>query len=149
MGLFDSRRKVKNVVIDGPALLRFSVPFFALLIGALSVIQIISWKMSSSIGQIELSDAGANANIAFLSQLASEVTTTAMYGIAFLGLVTYVLWIYYSHAIFGPMIPLERHVGKLLEGDYSSRVNLRRSDEFKKLAAELNRLAEKLEQGKK
>lgn len=147
MGLFKNRRKVSNVVVDGPALLRFSIPFFALLIGSLAVIQVMSYRLSASIGQFEMTE--PNANVAFLAQLATDLTSTGMYGIAFLGAITYVLWIFYSHAIFGPIIPLERHVGKLIEGDYSTRIHLRRSDEFKKLAAELNRLAEKLEQGKK
>lgn len=147
MKLLKNRRKVSNVVVDGPALLRFSVPFFVLLIGALAVIQIMSWQMAKSIAQFEVSE--PNANVAFLAKLTTEITSTGMYGIAFLGVMTYVLWIFYSHAIFGPMVPLVRHVGKLLEGDYSTRITLRRADEFKKLAADLNRLAEKLEQSRK
>lgn len=142
-----NRRKVSNVVVDGPALLRFSVPFFVLLIGALVVIQAMSWKLAGSIAQFEASE--SNANIAFLAKLTTEITTLGMYGIAGLGIITYALWVFYSHAIFGPKVPLERHVGKLIEGDYSSRIHLRRADEFKKLAAELNRLAETLEQSRK
>jgi HAMP domain-containing protein len=147
MGLLKNRRKVSNIVVDGPALLRFSVPFFVLLIGALVVIQAMSRKLAGSIAQFEASE--PNANIAFLTKLTTEITTLGMYGIVFLGVATYVLWVFYSHAIFGPKVPLERHVTKLIEGDFSSRVHLRRSDEFKKLAADLNRLAEKLEQSRK
>jgi methyl-accepting chemotaxis protein len=147
MKLLKNRRKVSNVVVDGPALLRFSVPFFVLLIGALVIIQAMSWKMAGSIARFESSE--PNVNAVFLAKLTTEMTTLGMYGIVCLGFATYALWVFYSHAIFGPKVPLERHVGKLIEGDFSSRIHLRRTDEFKKLAADLNRLAEKLEQSRK
>jgi HAMP domain-containing protein len=51
-----------------------------------------------------------------------------------------------SHRIYGPMIPIRNHVSKLIDGDYSSRIHLRPSDEFKELASDLNSLAERLNQ---
>jgi signal transduction histidine kinase len=51
-----------------------------------------------------------------------------------------------SHRIYGPMIPIRNHVSKLINGDYSSRIHLRPSDEFKELASDLNALAERLNQ---
>lgn len=54
----------------------------------------------------------------------------------------------YTHRIIGPTIAIKRHVRALKEGLYSHRVSLRKHDELKDLAGELNELAEILEQYK-
>jgi len=61
-----------------------------------------------------------------------------------MGINCLVMWIMYSHRIFGPTVPIRRHIGALLSGDYQSRITLRKRDEFKDIAMDLNRLAEKL-----
>jgi signal transduction histidine kinase len=50
-----------------------------------------------------------------------------------------------SHRFYGPMVALRKHVTALAQGDYAHRTHLRKKDEFKDLAAELNQLSEKLE----
>jgi signal transduction histidine kinase len=50
-----------------------------------------------------------------------------------------------SHRIYGPVVPFLRHIESLSKGDYSSRVNLRKSDEFIEIQDALNGLAEGLE----
>lgn len=49
-----------------------------------------------------------------------------------------------SHRVYGPLIPIVRHIRKLAEGDYASRVRLRKGDELEEVAGALNELAEKL-----
>jgi signal transduction histidine kinase len=41
---------------------------------------------------------------------------------------------------------MRRHVQKLSEGDFTSRIHLRRGDEFTHLSEDLNHLAEILQQ---
>ena len=50
-----------------------------------------------------------------------------------------------SNRIYGPLIPLLRHIQNLKEGIYSSRVILRRNDELTELRDALNELAATLE----
>jgi len=53
----------------------------------------------------------------------------------------------YTHRLIGPLRPFTRHVESLADGDYSSRVNLRKGDlqMYNEYAEKLNTLAEKLE----
>ena len=61
-------------------------------------------------------------------------------------LLTIVITTVYTHRLVGPVIPLSRHIKALTEGRYAHRVNLRRNDALQELAAQLNELAETLEQ---
>lgn len=51
-----------------------------------------------------------------------------------------------SHRVYGPIVPIRAHVKRLIEGDYTSRVHTRKYDEFKELTADLNTLADRLNQ---
>jgi signal transduction histidine kinase len=51
-----------------------------------------------------------------------------------------------ANQIFGPLVPIKKFILKLKEGDYSSRILLRKDDEFTDIADELNALAQNLEQ---
>ncbi len=50
----------------------------------------------------------------------------------------------FSHRIYGPMVAIRKHLSALLSGDYDHRTQLRKNDEFKEVAEDLNRLCEKL-----
>jgi len=56
-------------------------------------------------------------------------------------LVTIAVAVVHSHQYVGPAIPLRRHLEALKNGDYSSRVQLRRGDAFEEVAQDLNELA--------
>ena len=53
-----------------------------------------------------------------------------------------------SHRLYGPIYAMRRHVEALVRGEYSHRVHLRKTDEFKDLAEVLNELSSNLEAGK-
>lgn len=53
-----------------------------------------------------------------------------------------------GHRIYGPIVALRAHVGRLIRKDYKSRVHTRGNDEFKDLASDLNALAESLDQSR-
>jgi len=50
-----------------------------------------------------------------------------------------------GHRFFGPVIPLKAQIDKMIQGDFSARVNLRKGDELHELAHKLNELAASLE----
>lgn len=54
-----------------------------------------------------------------------------------------------SHKIAGPLYRIKLFLGRMIEGDYSGRLRLRKNDELHDLAEIINRLAEKLEKEKK
>ena len=49
-----------------------------------------------------------------------------------------------SNRVAGPIYNIKRYLGKLLIGDYSSNIRLRKKDELHDLADEINRFVEKL-----
>ena len=50
-----------------------------------------------------------------------------------------------GHRFFGPLVPLNAQLDRMMAGDYSKRAGLRKGDELHELAAKINALAEKLE----
>ncbi len=50
-----------------------------------------------------------------------------------------------THRMFGPMVPVERFVDAIADGDYSQRIKIRNKDHFQDLAAALNCVAESLQ----
>jgi len=50
-----------------------------------------------------------------------------------------------THKMYGPMVNISRLVEDLKQGKYSSRIQVRQSDDFQLLVNELNELAETLE----
>jgi methyl-accepting chemotaxis protein len=62
-----------------------------------------------------------------------------------IGTISILLGIKYSNRVYGPLIPLQRHIQNLKEGHYGSRAILRRNDELTELRDSLNELAAILE----
>ena len=51
-----------------------------------------------------------------------------------------------SHKFAGPLERLEKELKRILEhGDYKTRVHLRKSDDIKPIADEINRILDRLE----
>src|SRR5665213_295356 len=139
-----SRRKIKNAIVSPNALLRLSIPFFVLIVIAITVILLIHREILQSLNTAEVIDRANPIMLANLQQIVMTVTKTGLIGIMTLGIACLGLWVVYSHRIFGPTVPIRRHIQNLIKGDYQSRIHLRAGDEFKDIAAELNELAEKL-----
>ena len=51
-----------------------------------------------------------------------------------------------THRYYGPLVSIEKFVDQVADGDYSSRVALRKKDELQRLATKLNQMADNLEQ---
>lgn len=51
-----------------------------------------------------------------------------------------------THRYYGPLVSIEKFVDQVTDGDYHSRVQLRKKDELQRLASKLNRMADSLEQ---
>ena len=50
-----------------------------------------------------------------------------------------------SHRIYGPAYAIRKHLAAIAHGDYAYRTHLRKRDEFKDIAEDLNQLSERLE----
>ena len=52
-----------------------------------------------------------------------------------------------THRYHGPMVPIHRHIKRLIEGNYEEKVYLRKNDQFKEVADDLNVLTDRLKAG--
>jgi len=55
------------------------------------------------------------------------------------------LTIIYTHRLAGPMVAFKKHIDELKAKNFSSRVSLRKNDQFQDLASKLNELAASME----
>lgn len=62
-----------------------------------------------------------------------------------LGVLAIFIWVRMNHRFFGPLVPISRHIDDLCAGNYTSRLKLRKDDEWQELADGLNKLAGTLE----
>ena len=60
-------------------------------------------------------------------------------------IITLLVSITLTHRIYGPLVSINKFIQELSEGNYSKRVTIRKKDELRVLAAQLNNLAEQLE----
>ena len=60
----------------------------------------------------------------------------------------YCVWVSFrlTHQTYGPLVPIRRHLKKLIEGDFTGEIHLRKNDELKDIAGDLNELTLKLQQ---
>ncbi len=56
--------------------------------------------------------------------------------------------IFLTHRMIGPTIAFRRHIRALMDGNFSSRIHLRKGDAFVEVAEDLNSLAEQMEKKK-
>jgi hypothetical protein len=64
-------------------------------------------------------------------------------------LATLFVSIRYTHAIYGPLISINRFLDELLAGQPPQMITLRETDQLRDLAEKLNRVAERLETGQR
>ena len=141
------RRSLLNPQVDKRARFRLLMPFI-ILVAAIMMIGYSMYKTITAIGdQFSHTLAGQNPETTFqFGQLIQKVKTVIVIDIGFIMVLALLLWAYYSFRIFGPLVAVYRHLRALIDGEYTSRVRLRRHDEFTDLANQLNHLAEVLQE---
>jgi HAMP domain-containing protein len=144
------RRTLKGMLVRPRQQLRFTFLFMG---GGMLVltlfIGVIMFSLNRTLVSLELAY-GLDPEMA--ATIRSSLNTTM--GITFmlsavLAAFSFILGIQMSHRIFGPIVPIVKHVEELSAGRYSSRIKLRESDEFKEVQDALNSLAEKLDSAEK
>ena len=83
--------------------------------------------------------AGQTVMRAFSSTLVSALVLLIL-----LSLFAFVVGVRLMHRIYGPMVPIQRHIAELKKGNYDSRIHLRKGDDLTELQDSLNDLAEYL-----
>jgi methyl-accepting chemotaxis protein len=140
----EPQRKTRNYLIDPGRQLR--LPAY-LLVATLGFATLWQHYAVTAIGEIyaamEASVPGY-LQVMIESQLRDLGVLTALIALVYTGVLLSISVIC-SHQYAGPAVALRRQIEALKNGDYSSRVRLRRRDAFVELAEDLNELARILE----
>lgn len=142
-----NRRRVINAKVDQRARLRLLMPF-AILVGAVSLLAVSLHSVIKAISETysrQIQSQGPEI-VGLFHQLMERVERILIVDIGLIGTMALVLWAFYSLKIFGPQVAIHRHIQALISHDYKARIRLRRFDEFTDLAAQLNVLAETLQE---
>ncbi|MDH3519042.1 MAG: hypothetical protein OEM49_01175 [Myxococcales bacterium] len=140
------RRRTINLLLQ-PAL-QLKLPIFLLVVTlAFTALQLVHIYVAyNQLYDTVLKEAGQPP---FLEDLLREQTkdfleVTVELAFAYI-LVVLAFSVSYAHRMIGPTVAFRRHVEALKNGDYRSRIALRKRDAFGDLADDLNELADILE----
>lgn len=141
-----SRRKTINLLLQPN--LQLKLPLYVLLLTLMFVLSLWAVLYQGFEGLYEFimlqSNIGEQIGPAIKYQAnAVKIVLSVMtivYAILIIG-----LSVAYLHRLVGPTIAFSRHMRALSNGDYSSRVKLRKNDAFRELAEDMNDLAASLE----
>lgn len=143
----DERRKARNFLLR--PMLQIKLPLYILILsftfGALAMLLGYFYFEQLYLMMLENTTQGSYLQNTISEQVNNFMESSVMLLIGYVFLVAGIT-IIYTHRMIGPTVTINRHIRALKKGRYSSRISLRKNDELKDLAAELNELAEILEQ---
>jgi len=143
----DERRKARNLLLR-PSL-QMKLPLYTLILsftfGLLALLVFYVYFEQLYAMMLENTTQGNYLRTAVSLQTNNFIEAASMLLIGYILLMVAITTIY-THRIIGPTVALKRHIKALKDGLYTHRVHLRKYDELKDMAADLNELAEVLEQ---
>jgi signal transduction histidine kinase len=139
------QRKLKNYLIRPEKQLKVAAAaslLFLLVVGAFVMFNFyIALQYIQMLGSIY----GIQGDM--MSRVATDLTRGAIYVAVALFMVSVFLFVYaikISHTFFGPLVPIERLVTDLRNGQYGTQAHLRKGDQLQSLADQLNELSKTL-----
>ncbi|MBI2602340.1 MAG: hypothetical protein HYW48_04725 [Deltaproteobacteria bacterium] len=143
---YRSRRKLRNFLLQ--PMIQLKLGLYSILISAafgFFILYILYQNLSEFVDVfITASGLGVEIKELFVAYLSQTKWWLALLFLAFL-LINVGITIIYTHRMVGPTVAFRRHIGKLRQGDYTSRIFLRKGDAFQEVADDLNELAKTLE----
>ncbi len=144
-----SQRKFSSIIINPKYQLKVAFYFFAF---SFITLGFLVWYFTLSIkNSLSFLQKTYSIDIEVIESIQNNLSSfTNVMSLTFIGflITVFLIWLKISHRIFGPLVPLTRHIKELQNGNYSSRAMLREGDFLIELKDELNLLAENLENKK-
>lgn len=140
------RRKLRNRIQKPGLQLRF--PLYTILLTVFfagSIVATVYLSFGDLYNSIlNVSELGEYYKNAIRENFQASIGLLTMFFLAYITLIV-VLSVVVTHRMIGPTYSFVRQIRALKNGDYYARIVLRKHDEFKDVAKELNELAEILE----
>ena len=139
------RRKIKNLWLAPKSQFRTAILIFILGFSFISVLfGVMLYRLDEMItALVALAQDPAQAASATAN---TSVVLWSTYGFLLLSLLCSALFLALTitHRYLGPIVPIQRQVKRLLNGEYEGAVSLRKGDQFQELADDINQLTERL-----
>ena len=136
------QRKLKNIFINPGAQFRLFLPYIVLMSLASILINVLLYATA---GELFLMIPDMTPALSSkISDLALRGGLIGAAGLSIMAVLGFILSSVLSHRFLGPLVPIERFIRGLSEGNYDQVLTLRKTDELHGLANELNNLATKL-----
>lgn len=136
-----NQRKVQGFLINPQAQLRLFAPFLVLFALQCGFVIYAYLKVSSLVEDLI---AVESMNVAQAMGLSGDLMIAGGIAMTASGILSFLFWIITSHRIFGPIVAIRRFIRGLEEGHFSQTLRLRKNDELKDVAEDLNSLAQTL-----
>jgi signal transduction histidine kinase len=149
MFMSKSQRHVRNYLLSPLLQIKFGVwnILLSVFFSVIFVLQIVSGFENQISFLVDMTDAREQ----ILEQVESQkydfywLLGTYIFGYMIVVISSSILM---THSLIGPTIAFRRHIRALIDGNYKSRVTLRKADAFSEVAEDLNSLAETLEKSR-
>ncbi len=145
-------KKRKKYLIDAKFQLKLISTVVLLIIGAIIISGLLSYSIT--IHQEEKSNiqfyGTTGGNISNMMEISSLfivkpiVFKSLLIGGILSIIIASALMFFYSHCLAGPVYHIEKHLEKIIEGNYNEKLYFRKNDEFKQLSDIINKLQDKL-----
>lgn len=141
------KRSLKNFLLDArlqlPAAVYSTIAAFWFVSFCGVVVYLNSYDAMSLV--IDMTDISTEVETLLWDTINESIGYMAASAVIFI-MVNLMIATVVTHKMVGPVVQFCKHVENLRNGEYDSRVVLRKKDGFEDLAAELNKLAETLEE---
>ncbi len=149
MAQIENRRKLKNTIVDTGAQLRLLIPFLTLLLLSTGLLIFVNWRVLQTLSYFTSATSPDSSSVAEVQELSNIISIATTGGVFILAIVTLGCWLFYSHHIFGPIVPIIRKLKELDKGDSEEPIKLRKFDELGSIANAVNDLSENFKRGLK
>ncbi len=141
-----SRRRLRNFMIRPGVQIRHLV--YVLSVGLVFMLVMFSFMLMTLTSMFN--QAAQIANIEYDIQLAIQNAIISAWIVFTLSCLAFAvlsaaIGILLTHRVFGPIVPIRRHLAALKEGNYKVVTQLRQQDELKDVADDLNQVSAMLE----
>lgn len=144
-----SKRSSKNLIISPKHQVRIAFYFvFLFSLAFISLILYFSYSIRGMVFFIRQTYEVDSDLVLYFENYLKSFMWTILINFICVTAVGFLIWLKVSHRIFGPLVPISRHIRELQQGNYSSRVHLRKDDFMLDLKDDLNILAETLQKTK-
>lgn len=137
------KRRLRNYLVRPRQQVR--IMFVVLSFGILSITFVTGYFMYYNVTLVAEMRQREPIAAVLLGNFISPMFQKIIAGQILLWVISVVVGLVITHRIYGPLVPILRHIRRLNSGDYASRVHLRGKDEMGELAEALNELAATLE----